>query len=135
MCYNDYVLEIFSNISFVLFSVIRMEHDNPDKEAYRVGEVSHIVDVDPYVLRYWEKMFPHLKPKKDETGQRVYTKADIDTVLQIKKLLYEERYTIAGAKKKLNGEDETVQTSDQVLSVLNNVRNILQEISDILNKK
>ena len=111
-----------------------MEHDNPDKEAYRVGEVSHIVDVDPYVLRYWEKMFPNLKPKKDETGQRIYTKADIETVLQIKKLLYEERYTIAGAKKKLNGEDETVQTSDQVLLVLSNVRNILQEISDILKK-
>jgi len=135
MCYNGYVLEIFSNINFVIFWVSGMEHDNPDKEAYRVGEVSHIVDVDPYVLRYWEKMFPNLKPKKDETGQRIYTKADIETVLQIKKLLYEERYTIAGAKKKLNGEDETVQTSDQVLSVLNNVRNILQEISDILNKK
>ena len=135
MCYNCYVLETFSNINFVLFWVSGMEHDNPDKEAYRVGEVSHIVDVDPYVLRYWEKMFPHLKPKKDETGQRIYTKADIDTVLQIKKLLYEERYTIAGAKKKLNGEDETVQTSDQVLLVLSNVRNILQEISDILNKK
>jgi DNA-binding transcriptional MerR regulator len=111
-----------------------MENDIPDKESYRVGEVSHIVDVDPYVLRYWEKMFPQLKPKKDETGQRIYTKSDIDIVLQIKKLLYEERYTIAGAKKKLNGEDETVQTSDQVLSVLSNVRNTLQEISDILKK-
>jgi len=131
------MLEIRSNINFALFWVSGMEHDNPDKEAYRVGEVSHIVDVDPYVLRYWEKMFPQLKPKKDETGQRIYTKSDIDTVLQIKKLLYEERYTIAGAKKKLNGEDEdnTVQTSDQVLSVLHSVRETLQDISNILNKK
>ena len=124
-----------------------MEHDDPNKEAYRVGEVSHIVEVDPYVLRYWEKMFPQLHPKKDETGQRIYTKADIDTVLQIKKLLYEERYTIAGAKKKLIEEDESneedennaVQTNDQVQSVLRStvlrsVRETLQEISDILKK-
>lgn len=121
----------------MLFWVSVMEQDSPDKEAYRVGEVSHIVDVDPYVLRYWEKMFPQLKPKKDETGQRIYTKSDIDTVLQIKKLLYEERYTIAGAKKKLSGEDEdnTVQTSEQVLSVLRNIRGTLQEVSNILNRK
>jgi DNA-binding transcriptional MerR regulator len=113
-----------------------MEHNEPEKESYRVGEVSHIVEVDPYVLRYWEKMFPQLNPQKDETGQRIYTQSDIDTVLQIKKLLYEERYTIAGAKKKMLEEDEgrVVQTSNQVQSVLRSVRDTLQEISDILNK-
>jgi DNA-binding transcriptional MerR regulator len=113
-----------------------MEHNEPEKESYRVGEVSHIVEVDPYVLRYWEKMFPQLNPQKDETGQRIYTQSDIDTVLQIKKLLYEERYTIAGAKKKMLEEDEgkVVQTSDQVQSVLRSVRDTLQEISDILSK-
>jgi DNA-binding transcriptional MerR regulator len=113
-----------------------MEHNEPEKESYRVGEVSHIVEVDPYVLRYWEKMFPQLNPQKDETGQRIYTQSDIDTVLQIKKLLYEERYTIAGAKKKMLEEDEgkIVQTSDQVQSVLRSVRDTLQEISDILSK-
>ncbi len=124
-------------MNFTQLLVNGMEQNNPDKEAYRVGEVSHIVNVDPYVLRYWERMFPQLKPKKDETGQRVYTKSDIDTVLQIKKLLYEERYTIAGAKKKLSGEDEdiTIQASDQVLSVFHSVREKLQEISDILSKR
>jgi DNA-binding transcriptional MerR regulator len=113
-----------------------MEHNEPEKESYRVGEVSHIVEVDPYVLRYWEKMFPQLNPQKDETGQRIYTQSDIDTVLQIKKLLYEERYTIAGAKKKMLEEDEgkVVQTSDQVQSVLRSVRDTLQEISDILSR-
>jgi DNA-binding transcriptional MerR regulator len=113
-----------------------MEHNEPEKESYRVGEVSHIVEVDPYVLRYWEKMFPQLNPQKDETGQRIYTQSDIDTVLQIKKLLYEERYTIAGAKKKMLEEDEgrVVQTSNQVQSVLRSVRDTLQEISDILSK-
>jgi DNA-binding transcriptional MerR regulator len=113
-----------------------MEHNEPEKESYRVGEVSHIVEVDPYVLRYWEKMFPQLNPQKDETGQRIYTQSDIDTVLQIKKLLYEERYTIAGAKKKMLEEDEgkIVQTSDQVQSVLRSVRDTLQEISDILSR-
>jgi len=113
-----------------------MGHNEPEKESYRVGEVSHIVEVDPYVLRYWEKMFPQLNPQKDETGQRIYTQSDIDIVLQIKKLLYEERYTIAGAKKKMLEEDEgkIVQTSDQVQSVLRSVRDTLQEISDILSR-
>jgi DNA-binding transcriptional MerR regulator len=115
--------------------VSRMEHNDPEKEAYRVGEVSQVVSIDPYVLRYWEKMFPQLKPRKDETGQRIYTKSDIDTVLRIKTLLYEERFTIAGAKKKLSEEIKSLENNDELVEVLHNVKETLKEISDILSKK
>jgi len=111
--------------------------NSPENALYRVGEVSHLVDVDPYVLRYWEKMFPQLKPKKDETGQRVYTQSDINIVLRIKNLLYEERYTIAGAKKKLSEETEEKEKKydEQLLVTLRDIRQLLLEASAILKKE
>lgn len=75
----------------------------PDKLFYKIGEVSIIVGVESYVLRYWETEFPFLRPKKSRAGQRIYTKSDIDLILQIKKLLYEEKYTIDGVRRKLSG--------------------------------
>jgi DNA-binding transcriptional MerR regulator len=72
----------------------------PEKLFYKIGEVSNIAQVEPYVLRYWESEFPFLKPRKNKAGQRVYTKKNLDLVLQIKILLYQEKYTIAGVKKK-----------------------------------
>ncbi len=77
----------------------------PDKLFYKIGEVSKIAEVEPYVLRYWETEFSFLKPRKNKSGQRVYIKKDLELVLQIKKLLYEERYTIEGVRKKF-GEPE-----------------------------
>jgi len=113
----------------------KKEQDDHIKAVYRVGDVSHLVDVDPYVLRYWEKMFPQLKPKKDDTGQRIYIKSDIDLVLRIKELLYEERYTIAGAKKKLNDEGEGKNIKDErFLESLRNIKNTLKDISSILDR-
>lgn len=72
-----------------------------DKRYYRIGEVSKITDVKPYVLRYWESEFRWMAPAKSRSNQRLYRRKDIDTILLIKKLLHEQRYTIAGAKKKL----------------------------------
>jgi DNA-binding transcriptional MerR regulator len=72
-----------------------------DKRYYRIGEVSKITDVKPYVLRYWESEFRWMAPTKSRSNQRLYRRKDIDTILLIKKLLHEQRYTIAGAKKKL----------------------------------
>src|SRR5512135_1794599 len=72
----------------------------PDKLFYKIGEVSRIVGVEPYVLRYWETEFSFLKPRKNKSGQRVYIKKDLELILQIKKLLYQERYTIEGVRKK-----------------------------------
>ncbi|MBA4348892.1 MAG: MerR family transcriptional regulator [Thermodesulfovibrio sp.] len=85
----------------------------PEKLFYKIGEASRIVEVESYVLRYWETEFPFLSPRKSKSGQRIYTKKDIDLLLQIKKLLYEERYTIDGVRRKLGGnisgqEAETV---------------------------
>jgi len=72
-----------------------------DKRYYRIGEVSEIAGVKPYVLRYWESEFRWMAPQKSRSKQRLYRRRDIDTILLIKKLLYEQRYTIEGARKKL----------------------------------
>jgi DNA-binding transcriptional MerR regulator len=72
----------------------------PDKLFYKIGEVSRITGVEAYVLRYWETEFPFLKPRKNRSGQRVYVKKDIDLIMQIKKMLYLERYTIEGVRKR-----------------------------------
>ncbi len=81
----------------------------PSKLFYRIGEVSRLTGLEPHVLRYWETEFPQLKPDKGKTGQRLYKKKDLEHALQIKRLLYQEGYTITGARKKMNGkraEDE-----------------------------
>lgn len=73
----------------------------PDKIYFKIGEVAEIVGVEPYVLRYWESEFPVLRPSKSRSQQRLYRKRDVEVLLRIKKLLYEDLYTIAGAKKAL----------------------------------
>jgi DNA-binding transcriptional MerR regulator len=75
----------------------------PQKLFYRIQEVSRITGVKPYVLRYWETEFPSLKPEKGPNDQRRYRAGDIDLVRRIKRLLYEEKFTIAGARKHLDG--------------------------------
>lgn len=76
----------------------------PEKLFFKIGEVCDIVDVQAHVLRYWETEFPMFSPQKNRAGQRTYRKRDVEIALRIKELLYEELYTIAGAKKKLTGE-------------------------------
>jgi len=72
-----------------------------EKLFYKIGEVSRITGVEAYVLRYWETEFPFLRPRKSSSGQRVYVKKDIELINQIKTLLYDERYTIEGVRKRL----------------------------------
>ena len=74
----------------------------PDKLFYKIGEVSKIAGVEPYVLRYWESEFQFLKPRKSKSGQRIYVKKDLDLIFQIKDLLYKERFTIEGVRKKFS---------------------------------
>jgi DNA-binding transcriptional MerR regulator len=81
-----------------------MEKQIPNKLFFKIGEVCEITDTQPYVLRYWESEFPALAPAKNSSGQRIYRRRDIETVLRIKQLLYEEGFTIAGAKKRLEAE-------------------------------
>jgi DNA-binding transcriptional MerR regulator len=70
----------------------------PDKLYFRIGEVAQIAGVEPYVLRYWETEFPALAPKKSGTGHRLYRRKEVELVLEVKRLLYEKRFTIEGAR-------------------------------------
>ncbi|MDQ4120335.1 MAG: MerR family transcriptional regulator [Acidobacteriota bacterium] len=76
----------------------------PEKIYFKIGEVCDLVGVQAHVLRYWETEFPMLAPQKNRAGQRTYRRRDVEIALRIKELLYEELYTIAGAKKKLSSE-------------------------------
>ena len=85
----------------------------PDKLFYKIGEVSRIVGVEPYVLRYWETEFSFLKPRKNKSGQRVYIKKDVELLLSIKRLLYQERYTIEGVRKRLGLTSASAEPASQ----------------------
>ena len=107
----------------------------PNKLYFRIGEVAKIVGVKPYVLRYWETEFSILKPGKTPSRHRLYRRRDVEMLLEIKTLLYEEGFTIAGAKKKLketeNGkEDEKdiplIVPLEQTIAVLPQAQNHLQ---------
>ncbi|HZI64851.1 MAG TPA: MerR family transcriptional regulator [Thermoanaerobaculia bacterium] len=76
----------------------------PKKLYYKIGEACKALDIQPYVLRYWETEFAILSPSKSKSGQRVYTERELEVIRRIKELLYDEGYTIAGAKKKLEAE-------------------------------
>ena len=102
--------------------------DIPDnKRFFRIGEVSRIIGVKPYVLRYWESEFPALKPRRADSKQRTYKKEDIETLGEIKRLLYEERLTIEGAKKRLKSAKKT-----GTMDYADLVRYIKEELAQIL---
>ncbi len=75
----------------------------PNKLYFKIGEVSSLLTVEPYVLRFWETEFPKLAPKKTDKGQRMYRRKDVELLLQIKHLLYEKKFTIEGARQFLQG--------------------------------
>jgi DNA-binding transcriptional MerR regulator len=122
----------------------------PNKLFFKIGEVCEITDTQPYVLRYWESEFPALAPAKNSSGQRIYRRRDIETVLRIKQLLYEEGFTIAGAKKRLEvemagrGNTPTSQagavieseqaTEDPTKRALQEVRDALRDILTLLER-
>jgi DNA-binding transcriptional MerR regulator len=80
----------------------------PDKLYFRIGEVARLAGIKPYVLRFWETEFPVLDPKKSGTGHRLYRRKNVQMVLEIKRLLYEKRYTIEGARKFLETRPKDV---------------------------
>lgn len=85
----------------------------PNKLYFRIGEVSKLLSVEPYVLRYWESEFPEIKPSKSKSGQRLYKRRDVEMLVKIKELLYDERYTINGARKRLK-ETPRIEGKEQV---------------------
>jgi DNA-binding transcriptional MerR regulator len=111
----------------------------PAKEGrhYKIGEVCKLADVQPYVLRYWETEFPPLAPNKSGGGQRLYTQRDLDIIMRIKQLLYSEGFTIAGAKKKLEGEGSEPESTSapspkDLTKALLNIRKELVAILQML---
>jgi DNA-binding transcriptional MerR regulator len=110
----------------------------PEKLYFRIGEVARLCRLPAYVLRFWETEFPQLKPVKSSTGQRMYRRRDVENVVRIKQLLYEEGYTIAGARQHLRdegkGEKKQVALPFPLHSRgdLQHIRQGLQEILTIL---
>ena len=118
----------------------------PDKLYFRIGEVSALLGVETYVLRYWETEFPSLAPKKSGTGHRLYRRKDVELLLRIKHLLYEKRYTIEGARQSLHAEsprsragrasrvrsEQRTQASLFTQDPLPDIRRQLAEILEIL---
>jgi DNA-binding transcriptional MerR regulator len=110
----------------------------PNKLYFKIGEVSEILGVEPYVLRYWETEFPQLSPKKSGTGHRLYRRKDVELLLRIKHLLYEERFTIEGARQSLrcaaaDPKASAVRSGQQSLFPEDPLPEIRRELAEILN--
>ena len=109
----------------------------PDKLYFKIGEVSDLLGVEPYVLRYWETEFSVLSPKKSGTGHRLYRRKDVELLLRIKHLLYEKRFTIEGARQSLQAEakapkGKSIKRIQQELFSSDPLPEIRKELADIL---
>jgi DNA-binding transcriptional MerR regulator len=105
----------------------------PDKLFFRIGEVSQLIGVEPYVLRYWESEFRGLTPKKSSSGQRMFRRKDVELLLRIRNLLYEKKFTIEGARKVLAGEtqQELFSGSDPLPAIRKELAEILRLVSGV----
>jgi len=103
----------------------------PDKIYFRIGEVSDFTAIKPYVLRYWESEFPQIQPIRRKS-QRLYDRKAISTVLRIKNMLYDQNYTIAGAKKKLKEEASNKRGTSKATDLLHELLNDLKTVKDSL---
>ncbi|HXZ80905.1 MAG TPA: MerR family transcriptional regulator [Terriglobales bacterium] len=112
------------------------EIDIPDKLYFRIGEVGRLCHLPPYVLRFWETEFPQLKPAKGSTGQRMYRRRDVEFVVRIRKLLYEDGYTIAGARHLLKAEGKPSKSQPalpfQAIVKQDGLRRVRQQLQEIL---
>lgn len=113
-----------------------MNPEIPDKLYFSIGEASRIAGVEPHVLRYWESEFSYLRPGKDKAGRRNYRKKDLEIIFHIKDLLYRQRYSIAGAKRKMREKDEREERAKggALMSALKGVRKDLQSVLKTLSK-
>jgi DNA-binding transcriptional MerR regulator len=111
----------------------------PDKLYFRIGEVASLSRLPAYVLRFWESEFPQLKPVKSSTGQRMYRRRDVESVLRIKQLLYDQGFTIVGARQQLRSEAKTekgqaaipfpAQSPAEIQSIRQGLKEILHLLS------
>lgn len=108
----------------------------PDKLYFRIGEVATLCHLPAYVLRFWESEFPQLKPVKSSTGQRMYRRRDVESVLRIKQLLYEQGFTISGARQQFRAETKSDKSQTAIPFPSHSapeLQNIRQGLRDILN--
>jgi DNA-binding transcriptional MerR regulator len=101
-----------------------------DKRYFRIGEASRIIGVEPYVLRYWESEFPQVRPERADSNQRTYQRQDLENLLTVKKLLYEEKMTIEGARRRLRQEKGNKVSVDSAF--LDDIKTELSEILKML---
>jgi len=107
----------------------------PDKSYFRIGEVSRLLNVKPYVVRYWESEFKTVRPTRTRSDQRLYRYKDVEELLMIRTLLYEENFTINGARKqlqKMRGEEAAVAGGDRQDGILAEIERGLRRIRDIV---
>lgn len=107
----------------------------PDKLYFKIGEVAKIADVKPYVLRYWETEFKSLSPLKSRSGQRLYRKRDVELILRIKELLYSQRFTIEGARKKIREDGGDDSTSGDQREQLLEMRQVVLDLIELTNNE
>jgi DNA-binding transcriptional MerR regulator len=113
----------------------------PDKLYFRIGEVATLCRLPAYVLRFWESEFPQLRPVKSSTGQRMYRKRDVESVLRIKQLLYEQGFTISGARQHLRSETKSDKSQSAIpfpthgAPEIQHIRQGLREILDLLSTR
>lgn len=100
----------------------------PDKLYFKIGEVAALVGVKPYVLRYWESEFSIIRPTKGRSKHRLYRRRDVETLLQIKRLLHDERFTIEGARKRLKNRQKDEREQTELRFVDRTYRNILASV-------
>jgi DNA-binding transcriptional MerR regulator len=117
------------------------QHQRPDlghtlaaKPFFKIGEVAKFIGVKPHVIRYWETEFPSIRPQKNPSGQRIYARADIEAILEIKNLLYNEQYTISGAKQMLarQGEGNPATEPERHASQLRTLGSLKEQIYELL---
>ena len=104
----------------------------PDRLYFRIGEVAELCRLPAYVLRFWESEFPQLKPVKSNTGQRMYRQRDVETVLHIKKLLYDQGFTIAGARQHLKDQAKGSPLPFPKRSSTDDLKKVRQGLREIL---
>ena len=106
----------------------------PDKLYFRIGEVSRIVGVPSSVLRFWESVFPRIKPHRTDAGQRMYRRVDVQLILTIKHLLYEKKFTIKGARRHLNTPQIDSHDPSTEEDLIQDIRMELQQILNLLDQ-
>lgn len=104
----------------------------PEKLYYKIGEVAQIAGVRTSVLRFWETEFEFLKPDKSSTGQRLYLKKEVDLILEVKRLLYTEKFTIEGVKKRISAKGKINKVDDAAEAPVVDYLDLLKEVRDAL---